>query len=151
MSKHLPLQTLIDLARADVDDATRELMQLNTQRDSAERQLATLRDYRQDYLEKLHSAMQTGLAAADCHNYQRFIATLDEAMLQQTRVLQHIEQQILAGRELWQQAQRKLNSFEALQVREANAQARIDARREQRANDEYAARLFQRIGQPSFS
>jgi len=147
MANRLPLQTLIDLARSDVDEAARELARLNNQRDSAERQLTMLRDYRQDYLEKLQSAMQTGLAAADCHNYQRFIATLDDAIAQQADVLRHVEQQAQAGRERWQQTQRKLNSFETLQTR---AQARTAARREQRANDEYAARLFRQNGQPSF-
>jgi len=150
MAKQLPLQTLIDLARAEVDEAAHELALRNGQRDSAERQLAALRDYRQDYLEKLQAAMKTGLAAADCHNYQRFIATLDDAIAQQVNLLQHIAQQAQAARARWQQAQRKQNSFETLQIRDAHAQARIEARREQRSNDEYAARLFRRHEQPSF-
>jgi len=145
-----PLQTLIDLAHTEVDEAARELGRRNNQRETAERQLHMLRDYRQDYLEKLQVAMQTGLSAADCHNYQRFITTLDDALAQQTGVLQHAEQQVLAGRACWQQAQRKLNSFEALHQRKAQAQARINVRREQRVNDEHCARLFHRRAQPSF-
>lgn len=147
MASQLPLQTLIDLAREGADDAARELGQCNIKRDTADQQLGMLRDYRQDYLEKLQSAMQTGLTAADCHNYQRFIATLDDAIAQQVNVLQHAEQQLAVGRERWQQAQRKLNSFETLRERQARAQAQVDARREQRANDEYSARLVRRRGQ----
>jgi len=144
MVRQLPLQTLIELARTSVDDTARELALLNAQCNSAEHQLGMLRDYRQDYLEKLQAAMRTGLAAADCHNYQRFIATLDDAIAQQATVLQHAKQLAQEGRERWQHAQRKLNSFETLQSRQSHAQARIDARREQRDNDEYAARLFRR-------
>ena len=107
MASKLPLHTLIELARNSTDEAARALGELNGRRDTAERQLVLLRDYRQDYLEKLQSALETGLAAADCHNYQRFISTLDDAISQQKDLLDHTERQLAAGREHWQQQKRK--------------------------------------------
>jgi len=138
----MPLDTLTELAREATDAAARALGHCHRQRDDARQQLTLLRDYRQDYLEKLQAAMQTGLPATDCHNYQRFIATLDAAIAQQTRVVADADQQLAAGRGLWQQTRRKLNAFETLHTRAQLAQAQRQRVREQRASDEYAARRY---------
>ena len=146
MASRLPLGTLIELASTSLDESARDLGESNSRRETVKQQLDMLLDYRQDYLDKLQTAMQTGLAAADCHNYQRFINTLDNAIAQQKNLLLHAEQQLSACRERWQLAKRKLSSFETLQTREQRAQASIDARREQRNNDEHSARLFRHRG-----
>jgi len=137
-----PLDTLTDLAREAADEAARALGRCNHQREAARQQLTLLRDYRQDYLEKLQTAMQTGLPASDCHNYQRFIATLDAAIAQQTQVVADADQQLTAGRGLWRAARCKLNAFETLHTRAHRARMQAHARREQRTSDEYAARAF---------
>jgi len=144
MPSKLPLNTLIDLARSSTDDAARALGELTARRQHAARQLDMLRDYRQDYLQRLQSAMQGGLAAADCHNYQRFIATLDDAIAQQVAALDRAEAQLTDGRLAWQREKRKLNSYDALLTREQRAQAVLETRREQRVTDEHGARLARR-------
>jgi len=139
---HSPLHTLTNLARDAADAAARALGHINRQRDTASQQLEMLRDYRQDYLHKLQSALQSGLPATDCHNYQRFIATLDEAIAQQVQVVHDAERQLAAGRDHWQQAQRRRNAFETLQSRARQVREKLAARREQRASDEIAARRY---------
>ncbi|MBB1175041.1 flagellar export protein FliJ, partial [Klebsiella pneumoniae] len=94
--------------------------------------------------ERLQQAMTTGMSASDCHNYQRFIGTLDDAIGQQQNVLRQADENLAKGRLYWQQEKRKLNSYDALAQREMRAQAVVESRREQRANDEYSARLVQR-------
>jgi len=138
------LDTLIGLAKESTDEAARLLGRLTAERSNAERQLAMLRDYRQDYLERLQQAMTRGMSASDCHNYQRFIGTLDDAIGQQQDVLRQADENLAKGRLYWQQEKRKLNSYDALAQREARAQALVESRREQRLNDEYSARLVQR-------
>ncbi|OZI22357.1 flagellar export protein FliJ [Bordetella genomosp. 7] len=140
MSSQLPLDTLIELAKENADDAARALGRLSTERNRAEQQLAMLQDYRQDYLQRLQAAMQSGMSAADCHNYQRFIGTLDDAISQQGAVLRQADAQLAQGKLHWQQQQRRLNSFDALAQRERRAHALRETRREQRASDEFAAR-----------
>ncbi|OZI33336.1 flagellar export protein FliJ [Bordetella genomosp. 10] len=142
MSSKLPLDTLIGLAKDNTDEAARQLGRLHAARNDAERQLAMLQDYRQDYLQRLQHAMVSGMSAADCHNYQRFIGTLDDAIGQQNAVLAQAEDHLAKGKLRWQEEKRKLNSFDALAQRAANVEARAEARREQRANDEYSARLM---------
>ncbi|MCD0506173.1 flagellar export protein FliJ [Bordetella petrii] len=141
MPSQLPLDTLIGLAKESTDDAARALGRLNAERNHAEKQLSMLQDYRQDYLQRLQNAMQSGMSAADCHNYQRFIGTLDDAINQQTAVLRQADTHLAHGRVHWQQQQRRLNSFDALAERERRALALAENRREQRANDEFAARM----------
>ncbi|AMG88829.1 flagellar export protein FliJ [Bordetella bronchiseptica] len=144
MPSQLPLDMLIGLAKDSTDEAARELGRLSAERNNAEQQLNMLQDYRQDYLQRMQTAMQSGMSAADCHNYQRFIATLDDAIGQQRHVLHRAEAHLNDGRLNWQQQKRKLNSFDTLAQRESRTQALLEARREQRANDEYSARLVRR-------
>jgi len=144
MPSQLPLDTLIGLAKDSADDAARALGRLSAERNHAEQQLSMLQDYRQDYLARLQAAMQSGMSAADCHNYQRFIATLDDAIGQQAAVLRQADSHLAQGRTHWQQQQRRLNSFDALAERERRAQAVVETRREQRASDEFAARIAYR-------
>ncbi len=144
MPSQLPLDMLINLAKESTDEAARLLGRLSAERTNAERQLGMLHDYRQDYLERLQQAMTTGMSANDCHNYQRFIGTLDDAIGQQQNVLRQADENLAKGRLYWQQEKRKLSSYDALAQRELRAQAVVESRREQRANDEYSARLVQR-------
>lgn len=142
MPSQLPLDLLIGLAKESTDEAARVLGRLNAERIQAERQLTMLYDYRQDYLQRLQQAMQTGMSAADCHNYQRFISTLDDAIGQQTDVLRVADDHLAQGRHNWQQEQRKLNSFDALSQRQVRAAQVAENRREQRVSDEFSARLM---------
>jgi len=146
-----PLNTLLELARESADEAARALGHCNRQREDAARQLTMLHDYRQDYLEKLQAAMQAGLPATDCRNYQRFITTLDAAIAQQTQVLSEADQQLAAGRGHWRATQRKVNAFTTLQTRAQAAYRQVLARREQRASDEFAARRFHDHGEALFA
>ncbi len=144
MSNRLPLEMLLDLAREKTDDATRRLGQLNVAKLNADKQLNMLYEYRQDYLLRLQNAMVNGMSASDCHNYQRFINTLDDAIGQQNTAVVQADHQLESGRQQWQQEKRKLNSFDALAQREKRAQTLVEGRREQHLNDEYAARLVRR-------
>lgn len=144
MANPQALDILIDLARDHADNAARQLQQLNAARRSAEEQLATLQEYRQDYAERLQLATQGGLTATNYHNFRQFIATLDDAISQQNKTVAQIDLKIEQGRALWNQEKRKLSSFETLQSRYARQQALREARNEQRSNDEISANLFRR-------
>ena len=143
MPSQLPLDMLINLAKESTDEAARLLGRLSAERTNAERQLGMLQDYRHDYLERLQQAMTSGMSASDCHNYQRFIGTLDDAIVQQQGVLQQADENLNKGRLYYQQEKRKLNSYDALAQRAARRSV-AESRREQRLNDEYSARLVQR-------
>ena len=146
MTEHNSLDRLMELARERADDAARQLQTLNGSLRDARRQLDTLLVYRQDYTQRLEQAAQAGLSASNYHNFTLFIATLDEAIAQQNKVLAQIGAQVETGRRHWSDEQRKLNSYATLAERHAHRAALREQRKEQRDNDEIAAGLLRRMG-----
>lgn len=147
MAKNSTLDMLIDLARNDTDEAARKLAQLSKARSDAEQQLDALHTYRKDYADRLQQASKTGLTASNYHNFRQFIATLDEAISQQNKILEQMDAKLQKGRDAWQAEKRRLSSFETLQTRQLRQQAVHEARREQRMNDEISARGHRGMGQ----
>lgn len=149
MAKHSSLPTLIDLAKDSADQAGRQLQQLMAERNNAATQLSTLQVYRQDYAERLQKATKSGLSASNYHNFRQFIATLDDAIAQQNRVVAQIESKLETGRQHWYAEKRRLKSYEALQAREARHQLLRENRVEQLASDEISATMYRRL-RPSY-
>ncbi|AEC19325.1 flagellar protein FliJ [Pusillimonas sp. T7-7] len=138
---------LIDLARDGANQAGKQLQALTSERASADQQLSMLLVYRQDYAERLSKAAEIGLSASNYHNFRQFIATLDEAITQQNRVVAQIDARIEQGRRHWHAEKRRVSSFEALQSRERQQQLVRENRAEQLASDEISANLFRRARQ----
>lgn len=146
MHKSNPLDTLIELTLNQTEQAERKLQLLTAERRNAQEQLSTLHVYRQDYAERLMKSTESGMSASNYHNFRQFIATLDEAISQQNRVVAHIDLKIEAGKKHWYAEKRRLSSFETLQARKKQQQRVVDNRNEQRANDEISANIFRRTG-----
>ena len=144
MNSTLPLKLLIELAQKDVDEAARLLGERQKQRAEVERQLESLREYRHEYRTRMQTATLQGMAGCDWRNFQQFIDTLDTAIGQQTMLLEQADERLAAARREWQAQQRRLNSFGTLASREEARTAVRVARREQKENDEYAARSLRR-------
>ena len=149
MAKHSSLPTLIDLAKEGVDQAGKQLQRLTADRNNAEGQLSTLQVYRLDYAERLLKAGETGVSASNYHNFRQFIATLDDAIAQQNRVVAQLDGKLETGRQRWYAEKRRLSSYEALQAREARHQLLRENRLEQLASDEISATMYRRL-RPSY-
>ncbi|SHI19027.1 flagellar export protein FliJ [Pollutimonas bauzanensis] len=144
MASASSLNTLIGLSKDGADKAGKQLQLLTAERQKAEAQLSTLQVYRQDYAQRLQKATESGLSASNYHNFRQFIATLDEAILQQNRVVVQMDAKIEQERQQWYAEKRRLSSFEALQTRQARQQTLRDNRSEQLASDEISANLYRR-------
>lgn len=147
MSPETPLDVLINLTQDKLDEAGRALAELGTQRREAQGQLDTLDGYRSDYTRRLQDTTESGVTASNYHNFRHFIATLDEAISQQNRILAQIDTRIAAGRQHWHDEKRRLNSYETLKARQLSQLKAREQRREQRASDEAAAGLYRRLRQ----
>lgn len=145
MASQLPFDTLLSLAKDQVDQTVKHLGALNVARTNARRQFDMLMEYRQDYLVRLQGSLASGMSASDCQNYQRFICTLDDAITQQSVVLETADKQLAAGRMAWQEAQRRYNAYDALLKRDQLARNAVLAKREQNANDEFSSRRSLRL------
>jgi flagellar FliJ protein len=139
------LPTLIDLAKTNADDAAKVLQKLAQERRNAETQLQALHDYRLDYAQRLQQATESGLSASNYHNFRQFIATLDQAISQQNKVVAQLDEKIEAGRQHWYAEKRRLSSYEALQTRYTKQRAVHENRKEQLASDETSAALYRRL------
>ena len=141
MTKPFTLQPLMNLAQHANDTATRKLGQLNQQQQGVQQKLDTLLEYRKDYQARLQEATRNGMSPADLRNFQQFMNKLDEAITQQTKMVEQSKISTLHGRSEFDTTQRKLKSFDTLQQRHIETQNKIAGKAEQKALDEHTCRL----------
>lgn len=141
MAKPFSLQPLMHLAKQQNEAAIKNLGKLNQQHQSAEAKLATLQQFRRDYQEKFQEAARNGMAPADLRNFQDFIYRLDQAISQQQSVLEFTANSANAGRSELKDAQRKMQSFETLAQRHLEAERKLEAKVEQKMQDEHSGRF----------
>ena len=143
-TKHASFEVLIEMTQNAVNEAGAQLGQLMNERRTAAQQLDVLKEYREDYANRLNQAGQTGITASNYHNFTRFLATLDEAIVQQTKVMTHMDHTISVSRENWRSEQQRLHSYETLQIRRQQQRATLESQREQRLTDELSAAMHRR-------
>jgi flagellar FliJ protein len=141
MAKPFPLQPLVHLAQQKNDAATRKLGQLNQQHQTAQDKLEALQQYRKDYQVKFQEAMQGGMEPADLRNFQDFINRLDQAIRQQQGVIEKAKNGVQTGRHELMDATRKMKSFDTLAQRHVDAERKLEAKSEQRMQDEHSGRF----------
>lgn len=144
MTKKPALNLLLDVANDAVDAAAKVMKTAAHERDKASEQLELLHNYRLDYAQRLAQSGQGGLTATNYLNFQRFLATLDDAISQQNSIVAQSESRLEAGRQQWYAEKRRLGAFETLHTRQKQQLAVLESRREQRASDEIAANLYRR-------
>ena len=112
---------LIRLAE-DRQKAAGERMRLAQNRlaDARSRQ-EQLDAFRGEYRQRLSSRGAQGISALQYQDFQRFLARLDEAMVQQQGEVERCTQRFLLERQAWQQEYKKLKAYEKLLQREQSA------------------------------
>ncbi|MBU0623072.1 MAG: flagellar export protein FliJ [Gammaproteobacteria bacterium] len=141
MIKPFTLQPLVHLAHQRNDAATRKLGQLNQQHQTAQSKLETLQQFRKDYQTKFQEEAKHGMAPADMKNFQDFIDRLDQAIRQQQGVIAKTGAGVQTGRSELLDTTRKMKSFDTLAQRHVEAERKLEAKAEQRIQDEHAGRL----------
>jgi len=134
------LSQLIKLSRRHTDAAARNLGHSHSRARTEEDKLALLERYRRDYQAQLSRDSRGSMTSDVLRNYHEFLNKLDAAIEQQRRQLMACQQWVASSRTEWQGAHRKLKSFDTLSERETNRERRTQARREQREQDEQAAK-----------
>lgn len=140
MIKTFPLEPLVNLAHQKNDAATRKFGQLNQQQQAALAKLETLLQYRKDYQARFQEAVQTGMSQADLRNFQNFMLRLDEAISQQRKAVEQAHSSVQAGRNELEDTHRKMKSFDALAQRHMENEKKLEAKSEQRLQDEQTGR-----------
>ena len=132
--------TLIKVAQNKADSAAIKVGQLGARLSESDQKRSVLINYRDEYRARLDSAVMRGAAAAEVRNFRAFLGKLDEAVGQQESEVAFWRAQIDSARTQWQGEQRSLNSFSTIAARRAGAAVLEGARREQKQQDEIAAR-----------
>jgi flagellar FliJ protein len=140
MKKTFSLQPLMNLVQHQNDTATHKLGQLNKLEHTAQSKLEMLQQYRKDYQTRLQEATRIGIDQVQLRNFHDFISKLDEAIDQQLKLVWQSKISTQAGRGEFDNARRKLKSFDTLHQRHIKTQKKVDEKTEQTAHDEHTGR-----------
>ncbi len=141
MTKPFSLQPLVKLAEHRNNTAARRLGQLNKQQQGAQQNLNTLLEYRRDYQARLQESARNGMNPSDLRNFQQFINRLDEAIGQQTRLVEQSKALTETGRNEFDTTRRKLKSFSTLQQRHTDEERKMAEKSAQKVLDEHTGRM----------
>ena len=130
------LKMLLDLAQNRSDAAARRLGELNSREQEAEQKLRLLLGYRQDYQVRFQEFAKNGIDQTEWRNFREFMGKLDAAIAEQRNAVTNSRNRMQAGRTDWHAQQRQLKSYDTLSQRQARAEFRRAAKREQREQDE---------------
>jgi flagellar FliJ protein len=138
------LKLLIEQARERRDDAAGSAASARRERDAAAATLRTLTDYREESLARAPVRAGGAVGIAQLSTATHFDARLVAAIHQQYG--QHAQRaaDAQARDASLRDRQRRLKALQTLEERRAQQAARVAARREQRALDEYATQLSAR-------
>ncbi|OYW37716.1 MAG: flagellar export protein FliJ [Hydrogenophilales bacterium 12-61-10] len=140
MATRSALNTLIELTNTEADEAAKRLGEGLRVRDEASQKLDLLQQYRDDYAQRCQTSLANGISATHFNNYRVFMQKLDHAIAGQQTVVSHAEQRAEQARRVWQACEQKKMSFVTLSDRANKEDARREVWRDQKQNDEHAAR-----------
>ena len=144
MANPSALETLIELAQRDSDDAAKRLGAALKAVEEAEQKLKMLLGYRDDYANKLDQAQMNGITPFAYANFVAFVGKLDNAINGQQEVLKHANYKSDLEKAAWQESERKRLSYRTLNDRAAAEALKIENKRDQKMMDDHAARTVRR-------
>lgn len=146
MNKRFNLESLQELSTLRLDQATRQLGQLIAGEQQDSQRLELLVQYRNEYHALFLDAAGKGLDPRSWHNYQKFLAKLDEAVEQARAMANTASQRTAAGQKNWLDKRGKVKAFDTLAQRFRARVAYEESRQEQKQTDEHAARFLDHVG-----
>jgi len=140
MASKAQLETLMDLARRETDDAAKRLGAALKAVDEAKQKHQMLVGFREEYLKKFEAAQAAGITPMAYRNFQAFIEKLEVAVKGQHDMIQHAEYRSEQEKTAWQASERKRMSYSTLNDRADADALKLENKRDQKQMDEHAAR-----------
>lgn len=141
-----PLQTLLEQARAERDQALAAHQRARSAAQSAETQAAQLAQYRRDYVQRFGGRFGRTGAVELLQCYQGFMARLDDAVAQQAQMTRQAVAQSEAAEAALLSAELRVAAVGKLIERRLAEAGQAAERRDQKATDEFASRAaWQRL------
>lgn len=141
MPQTTALDSLIEFARGQRDDALSRFAASITQTRAAKERLSLLLGYRDDYAARLAAMARGGLTVGQLRNFRLFLDKLDLAIRQQQQAASSHTEHSAGQRANWTHSETRLLGYSSLLDRR-RASDRLRLRRdEQRGTDEHASRV----------
>lgn len=140
MASPSALNTLIELANKETDQAAKQLGLALRVSEEAEQKLQLLLQYRDDYALRSQASLADGISTAQLNNFQAFMQKLDHAIAGQEKVTGDARERAMQARSAWIKCEQKKMSFVTLAERAGKEASRRELWRDQKQNDEHAAR-----------
>jgi flagellar FliJ protein len=140
MAINSALETLIELATSQTDEAAKRLGRAIRACEDTEQKLTLLLQYREDYEARFKAGLAAGISMAGYRNFQQFLEKLDTAIAGQQKIVDDAHRRIDDERGSWQSCERKRMSFDALATRAQQVEQRKENKRDQKLMDEFATR-----------
>ena len=140
MASKAQLETLMDLARRETDDAAKRLGAALKAVDEARQKHQMLVGFREEYVKKFEAAQAAGITPMAYRNFQAFIEKLEVAVKGQQDMIKHAEYRSEQEKTAWQASERKRMSYSTLNDRADADALKLENKRDQKQMDEHAAR-----------
>lgn len=137
------LQPAVDQAQQRQKDALQRLAESQQKVTHAEQQLEELKRYRRDY--RLGDG---GLTVSALLNRQQFVERIDQAIVQQTRLIERLQRLVDAARERWLQAHAREHALGTVVERLRTQEHQREQRLEQAEVDERMQHRRRKVGLP---
>lgn len=148
MTKPFHLQPLVDLAQDRSQAAAQELGKLKGLWQDAENKQTQLQTYLAEYQARLQQQTQNGLSAMQWRDYQAFIHKLELAIEAQAKEIERCRQAWEIGQAKWHACERDVKAYQTLRKRHEEDERKLDARQDQRQQDELASNQHHRNHTP---
>jgi flagellar FliJ protein len=135
------LQPAVDQAQRRQKDALQRLADHQQKLAHAEQQLEELQRYRRDY-----SLADGGLTVSALLNRQQFVDRIDQAIVQQAKLIERLQRQLEGARERWLQAHARENALDSVVERLRQQESQREQRLEQAEVDERMQHRSHRLG-----
>lgn len=110
----------------------------------AEQKYQGLANYRTEYIQQSQRQGSQGLQSRQYSQYVNFIGKLDQALIQQARVVHQAKAAAEQRKQSWLKMQTKRKALELLVERADSAALQVLERQQQSLSDEYAGQQFYR-------
>jgi flagellar FliJ protein len=144
MHQRTQFEVLEELANTRGDAIAGRLRTLLTRQREAQTKRDLLANYHGDYSRRLDEAIRSGITGESLHNFETFLRSLESALTQQSGELEQCAQEIERVKSEWQREKIRAESFATLSERVARERLRVEAREQQKQQDEFSARIAQR-------
>jgi flagellar FliJ protein len=138
MKRSKRFKPVVKVAENHEQEAARVLGSAQTALTQAQQRLGELKQYREEYISRFHTTGAVGMSAAQMVDYRAFLAKLDQAIVEQERVVEqaaaHVEQQ----RQEWFARRGKVKMLDTVVARYQADERRDADRKEQGDQDERA-------------